>query len=133
MIHCITIAVEGFLGNSSWKRMKSQSVFRQEDLLTHQKINLKTTLEFIICDSQSYFSGLIGATRPILRTFCWIFGTFLVGGGDTFYWLQMNHFIIYVVGWWGPTYQCKKDHPPSRCPAQQTQPINMNGVRITQR
>ena len=97
MIHYITITMERFLGNSSWKRMKSQSVFRQEGFphrLSSQKINLKTTLEFIIGDSQRYFSGLIGATRPIVRTFVafyfwhffgWWLGHFLLVTNESFY------------------------------------------------
>ena len=37
-LYTITITMERFLGNSSWKRMKSQSVFRQEDF-THTSEN----------------------------------------------------------------------------------------------
>ena len=45
-----------------------------------------------------------------------VFGTFLIGGGNTYYWLKMSGFksgvlpciIIYVGGWWRPCHQCKK-------------------------
>ena len=89
----------------------------------------------MIGDSENYLSGLMGATRPIWGTFCLVFSHFLAVGGNTFYWLEMRHFMfkklphitIYVCRWWEPLISAKRSATQQIGPMQQIQPIYING------